>query len=168
MSKQRALVAVGAADVRLLGKGELVNDQVEHTQTDAETDRDARRRRLVALARQVINHEYDQKSKELAQATGLSPQYVSSLLTGKIMVPSAENRRELARALHLRHVELLMLMGELEPDEIGPEGNPLQSDEDVDTHELLRLYRRVDDDQRSLIIQTLLNFVRAEQRRAAE
>jgi transcriptional regulator with XRE-family HTH domain len=53
-----------------------------------------------------------------ARRLGITPQTISQLIRGDIKVPTAEVRRKLARELNLRHVDILVMTGELSGDEI--------------------------------------------------
>ena len=63
---------------------------------------------------------------DLGGAVGVDKAYISQSERGKVALPSADPRRRLAEALQLRHVDLLIAAGELEPDEIP--GEPSQFD----------------------------------------
>lgn len=56
----------------------------------------------------------------LAGRAGLSRAYLSQIEGGKVGVTSADVRRRLARALGVRHIDLLVAAGELLPDEVAP------------------------------------------------
>lgn len=59
----------------------------------------------------------------LAAESGVDRAYLSQIETGVTKLPGADTRRKLAAALGLRHVDLLVVAGELADDEI-PGGPP--------------------------------------------
>ena len=54
----------------------------------------------------------------MARRLGISPQTFNALLKGDIKVPTADVRRKLAAAFNLRHVDILVMVGEIATDEI--------------------------------------------------
>jgi transcriptional regulator with XRE-family HTH domain len=69
----------------------------------------AQRRRVLGLTQQA-----------LADRAGVTRDVVAQIESGKSKLPVPENRRRLAEALGVRHVDLLVAAGELAPDEIAP------------------------------------------------
>ena len=63
---------------------------------------------------------------DLGGAVGKDKAYISQIELGKVALPNADLRRRLAEALQLRHVDLLIAAGELEPNEVP--GEPTQFD----------------------------------------
>jgi transcriptional regulator with XRE-family HTH domain len=55
---------------------------------------------------------------DLATQADLTKSEVSAIENGRIKLPGADKRRRLARALRMRHVDLLVAAGELAPDEV--------------------------------------------------
>lgn len=55
----------------------------------------------------------------LAERAGVSRDIVAGIESGKSKRPEPENRRRIAAALGLRHVDLLVATGDLLPDEIA-------------------------------------------------
>ena len=58
---------------------------------------------------------------DLGGAVGKDKAYISQIELGKVALPNADLRRRLAEALQLRHVDLLIAAGELEPNEVPGE-----------------------------------------------
>lgn len=79
---------------------------------------------LGELVRRRIDAEYAGNQRAFARATGLSPQAVYSLAHDKITLPQPERRRVLARELGIKHLDLLLMAGELRPDEVPAAGAP--------------------------------------------
>lgn len=52
-----------------------------------------------------------------ARAAKISPSHLNQIEGGKIALPNADLRRKLARALGVRHVDILVAAGELAEDE---------------------------------------------------
>jgi transcriptional regulator with XRE-family HTH domain len=71
--------------------------------------------RMEALSLQAV---------DVSALTGLSKSYVSALLKGKVALPGADKRRDLARVLGVRHVDLLIAAGELARDEVEASAGP--------------------------------------------
>lgn len=63
-----------------------------------------------------------------ARQLGISPQTFNALLKGDIKVPTADVRRKLAREFNLRHVDILVMVGELARDEIEADPRPFSFD----------------------------------------
>jgi transcriptional regulator with XRE-family HTH domain len=104
----------------------------------------ARRRSLQALLRQHVDAEYNGLQVELARRLNMSQQYVSGLLKGRIDVPTADIRRRLAHELGIAHVDLLVLLGELDPDEVGPDEHEIMRElTDPESHDILMWVRRL-------------------------
>jgi transcriptional regulator with XRE-family HTH domain len=80
---------------------------------------------LAARMRQRIARAYGGNQRAFANATGLTPQHVYAILSGKIVLPRPAIRRALARELGLSHPELLALAGELDPAELRVPPSPL-------------------------------------------
>ena len=60
--------------------------------------------------------------RKAAEMLGLSIGYLSQLETGKITWPNADVRRRIASWLGVSHLEVILLTGELTPDEITTAG----------------------------------------------
>lgn len=76
---------------------------------------------------QLLKDHFDSTGEAqavFARRVGLTPQVINQLLKGDIKVPSAQIRRTLAKAFGLRHVDILVMVGELSEDEIPVEGKP--------------------------------------------
>lgn len=56
---------------------------------------------------------------ELAERAGLTRAYMNSIERGKLGLPGVDQRRALAEALRVRHVDLLVAAGELAHDELA-------------------------------------------------
>lgn len=70
---------------------------------------------------QLLRDHFDKTGEQqaaFARRVGLTPQTVSQLLRGDIKVPTADVRRKLAKAFRLRHVDILVMVGEVAADEI--------------------------------------------------
>jgi transcriptional regulator with XRE-family HTH domain len=76
---------------------------------------------LAGRLRQHIDAAYGGNQRAFADAVGLTPQHVYGLLSGKIVLPRPAIRRVLARELGMTHPDLLVLIGELAPDEATPQ-----------------------------------------------
>lgn len=61
---------------------------------------------------------------KLAQLASVPRETVNRLEAGKVALPTSDARRRLAKALGVRHVDLLVAAGELLPEEIPAEGAP--------------------------------------------
>lgn len=81
-------------------------------------------RTLAQLIGDRIATAYGGQQAPFARAVGVSTQTVNNWVHGKVALPQVDARRRLARELGVRHVELFVLAGELEPDEIGPGAPP--------------------------------------------
>src|SRR5690348_15797679 len=84
---------------------------------------------LPFMAQDVLADLILQRVKELgisqrayADRMGLSPSHMNGLVHGKIQLPRPELRRRLARDLGLSHLDLLVMAGEINADEIPREG----------------------------------------------
>jgi transcriptional regulator with XRE-family HTH domain len=85
------------------------------------------RRALAALmAKRML--ELDLRPVDVAERADLSKSYVSALLKGKVALPGAGKRRDLAAVLGVRHVDLLVAAGELAPEEVDAAAPPVASD----------------------------------------
>lgn len=65
--------------------------------------------------------------QRLGEEAGLTKSHLSQIEGGKIALPSAEIRRRLAKALGVRHIDLLIAAGEITPEEADlakAAGNP--------------------------------------------
>lgn len=74
---------------------------------------------LAERLRARIDQAYGGNQRAFAAATNLSPQHVYSMLTGRILAPRPDVRRVLAREFGITHPALLVLTGELEPEELS-------------------------------------------------
>lgn len=59
---------------------------------------------------------------ELAERAGINRAHLSQIESGKIALPNADLRRKLATALGVSHLELLVVAGEIEPEEVQQAG----------------------------------------------
>lgn len=59
---------------------------------------------------------------QFADASGIDRPYLSQIESGKVALPGAGVRRQLASALGLRHIDILIASGEITADEV--EGLP--------------------------------------------
>ena len=84
---------------------------------------------LATLLEERIRTRYEGRQAAFARATGLSAAYVNHIVQGKIGHPRPEVRRMLASELGMRHIDLLVLLGELEPEELGAQPAALPPDE---------------------------------------
>jgi transcriptional regulator with XRE-family HTH domain len=73
-----------------------------------------------ALKRRI--EETGISQRRFAERVGLSSSHMNSLVSGKIGLPQPEVRRRLARELGISHVDLLVMAGELRPDEVDAAG----------------------------------------------
>lgn len=69
---------------------------------------------------------------ELWRLSGVPRETINRIENNKTMLPSADSRRRLATALHVRHVDLLVAAGELTEDEIDDVAPMVANDPDVD------------------------------------
>lgn len=58
------------------------------------------------------------KQSELADRAGITRQDMNAIEKGRIALPGADKRRKLASALGIRHVDFLVAIGELSPEEV--------------------------------------------------
>lgn len=80
--------------------------------------------RFLRDRRATLNLTQDQ----VAKVAGLPRAHLSQIESGKIGLPNADLRRRLAEALGLRHVDLLIAAGELEPGELPGSEGPTNGD----------------------------------------
>lgn len=59
---------------------------------------------------------------ELAEAAHMTKSHVSAIEKGRIGLPGPEVRRELAKALGVTHLDILIAAGEIRPDELEAAG----------------------------------------------
>lgn len=64
--------------------------------------------------------------KEVADQLELNPAYLSQIERGRVALPSAMVRRRLADILGVRHIDLLVAAGELDPEEVPGPSSPLR------------------------------------------
>lgn len=62
---------------------------------------------------------------EMADAIGISQAYLSSMERGAVRMPDVEIRRRLADVVRMSHLELLIAIEELSPDEAGQAPRPI-------------------------------------------
>ena len=65
---------------------------------------------------------------EMAERIGISQAYLSSMERGGVRMPDVEIRRRLADVLRMTHLELLMAIDELSPEEAGQAPRPIVPD----------------------------------------
>lgn len=83
---------------------------------------------------------------DLARSSGVLRETINRIENNKTMLPSADSRRRLAKALGVSHLELLIAAGEILPEEVraaGAEG-VIERDPDPMTDELVTLARLID------------------------
>ena len=56
--------------------------------------------------------------KEVADRAGTTKEYYSQIETGRVVLPNIELRREISRALGIRHIDFLMAQGIIEDWEV--------------------------------------------------
>jgi transcriptional regulator with XRE-family HTH domain len=64
----------------------------------------------------------------LADAAGISKSAINAMEHGRVRLPGPERRRAIAAALKVRHVDLLVAAGELDPDEVRGEVPEIETD----------------------------------------
>lgn len=65
---------------------------------------------------------------EMADRVGISQAYLSSMERGSVRMPDVDIRRRLADVLRMTHLELLLAIDELSPEEAGQAPRPLVSE----------------------------------------
>jgi transcriptional regulator with XRE-family HTH domain len=65
---------------------------------------------------------------DAAARIGMSKSHLSQLERGKIGLPSAALRRQIAEAYGVRHIDILIAAGELTSDEVDPRRQPAFGD----------------------------------------
>jgi len=86
---------------------------------------------------------------ELWRASGVPRETINRLENNKTQLPFADSRRRLAKALNVRHVDLLVAAGELTEDEIDPD-IPQYTDPTMDA--LAQTWPHLDEDRREDLI----------------
>lgn len=81
--------------------------------------------------------------EDVAERVGTTRGHISSIELGRVTTPKAELRRKLAKVLGIRHVDLLMMTGELEDWEI-PGFSPTAEPDDPTRSALHTLLDQVD------------------------
>lgn len=89
------------------------------------------------------------KQSELADRAGITRQEMNAMEKGRIALPGADKRRKLAAALGVRHVDLLVAIGELSEDEIDPRRQPAYPADEVRV--LAERWHQFDADERRMI-----------------
>src|SRR4051812_15655813 len=87
---------------------------VERASGDVTEERRDHFARYVASRRAELGHS----QRELAAQAGLTLSMMNAIERGRIGLPSVQKRRALARALRVRHVDLLIAAGELAEGEL--------------------------------------------------
>jgi transcriptional regulator with XRE-family HTH domain len=95
-----------------------------------------------------IAEAYGGNQRAFAYATGLTPQHIYAILSGKIALPRPEVRRVLARELGVTHPELLVLAGQLAPEELTLQTSPLLPEE----RELNDIFRQLTPNGRDALL----------------
>jgi transcriptional regulator with XRE-family HTH domain len=95
-----------------------------------------------------IAEAYGGNQRAFATATGLTPQHVYAILSGKIALPRPEIRRVLARELGMTHAEFLVLAGQLAPEELTQQTSPLLPEE----RELNDIFRQLTPNGRDALL----------------
>ena len=85
----------------------------------------------------------------LSRNSGVLRETINRIENNKTMLPSADTRRRLAKALNVRHIELLVAAGELTEDEIDPD-IPQYQDPTMDA--LAQTWPHLDEDRREDLI----------------
>src|SRR5690606_25567268 len=67
----------------------------------------------------VIHEEFGGSRKDFALAVDEEQTTVSRWITGKVALPKAGARRKIAKVLGVRHVDILVMAGELLPSEVA-------------------------------------------------
>ena len=103
---------------------------------------------------------------ELADKAGLPRYLVAQIESGKSKLPVPENRRKLAAALGLSHLDLLIAAGEIEPDEIRAAGAVAVPVVDPERQTLIDriLAIRLDGDRYEALEDILDGFVRRDRK----
>jgi transcriptional regulator with XRE-family HTH domain len=116
---------------------------------------------LARLVRERIDRVYGENQAAFARAVGMSPQSVSALLKGKVSLPQVDARRRLARELRIPHLDLLILAGEIDAEEVVAVGREGVIDDPAFEEELLPLLRKIDwtDDRAVVVTKHALEFV---------
>jgi transcriptional regulator with XRE-family HTH domain len=95
-----------------------------------------------------IAEAYGGNQRAFAEATGLTPQHVYAILSGKIALPRPDVRRTLAREIGVTHPELLVLAGQLAPEELTHQTSPLLPEE----RELNDIFRQLTPNGRDALL----------------
>lgn len=69
-----------------------------------------------------IENAYGGNQSAFARAAGFTPQTVNTWLKGKVTLPQIDARRRLAKELGISHLELLVIVGELDASEVQEAG----------------------------------------------
>lgn len=89
----------------------------------------------------------------LAERASVSRDVIAQIESGKSKLPVPENRRKLAAALGVRHVDLLVAAGELDADEITSQPQPAYPADEVRV--LAERWHQLDADERRMITYVL-------------
>lgn len=81
-------------------------------------------RSLAALLTAHIAARYGGNQSRFAEANDFRIGTVNTWVKGRVTFPQIEARRQIARALGISHVELLVAIGELDRDEVAGVGVP--------------------------------------------
>lgn len=74
---------------------------------------------------------------DLAAAADMSKSHISAIENGRIGLPGPEVRRQLAKALGVTHLDILIAAGEIRPDEIEAAGKQGVTTLDPEVQEVL-------------------------------
>lgn len=102
----------------------------------------------------VIHEEFGGSRKDFALAVDEEPTTVSRWITGKVSLPKAEARRKIAKVLGVRHVDILVMAGELSPAEassVAPACERSEAD---------RIMERLDPESREVALLVLRRFLK--------
>jgi transcriptional regulator with XRE-family HTH domain len=119
---------------------------------------------LAERLRTRIDQAYGGNQRAFAAATGLTPQHVYAMLSGKIALPRPDVRRTLAREFGISHPMLLVLAGELEPAELAVQEVALPADQ----IEIARLFAGLSPAGRDALLALARELLRQDDRAAAE
>lgn len=110
---------------------------------------------------QLLRDHFDRTNEEqaaFARRLGLKPQTVSQLLAGDIKVPKAWIRRKLAAEFGLRHIDILVMVGELASDEIDPAKRPGYAD--FRLREIAETWPRLSPDAQVAVSESFRSLIR--------
>jgi transcriptional regulator with XRE-family HTH domain len=119
---------------------------------------------LAERLRTRIDQAYGGNQRAFAAAAGLTPQHVYAMLSGKIALPRPEVRRVLAREFGISHPKLLVLAGELDPDEVAVQEIPLPAEQ----VEIARVFGELSPTGRDALLALARELLRQDHRAAVD